>query len=150
MNAIATPSRNLQSVRQMQVLANKIVEIAAQAEALLKSKTVSAASEGLVAVGLCKQARVQIGAACQHLGLAVDNLAGFSTNPSVAEVQVGIGLTVAARTVQNVIDVPEQAILPGIETFVSELLVIAAIATARAEEHVKLGAKADPSGLRLN
>lgn len=148
MNNVITTSRNSQSVRQLQVMAMKIGELAERSEALLKSSG-AAVTEGLIAVGLCKQAREQVGAACQNLGFAIDQLLSFSAEPVEIDQQLRQTTKGVTCAIQHKIYAPAPVISAGIEAFVCEMLVIAAITIARAEEHVKAGERRS-SGFQPN
>lgn len=139
MNTVTTTSRNAGNVRQLQVLAIKIGELVSRSQVLLKLTAGKSVTEGLIAVGLCKQAKEQINAACQNLGLAVNTLPQMPGDKVEIEIHLRPAVSGVVQVMQKAIDAPEKAIGDGIETFVSEMLVIAAITVARAEAHVKEG-----------
>lgn len=140
MNIVETkPPKTNTSIQQLQVLALKIAELAERSERLLQKDCHQSVSQGLVSIGLCKQAREQVSAACQNLGFAVETLPFISnpdTNCDLEEAAAGV-----VEVVQQTLNVPGQTIAPAIAAFVDEMLVIAAITVCRADEHVKAGEK---------
>ncbi len=140
----AAETKNNSSVEQLQVLAVKTAVLAARAEKLLRAPVTRSVTEGLIAIGLCKQAREQVGAACQNLGFAVETLP-YITNvdgkqdPSSIKAQMAEAAAGVVELIQQMLNVSEESITPSIEAFVNEMLVIAAITVVRAEEHVKEG-----------
>lgn len=133
-------NKEFQRVRQLQLLAIKVSHLAVRAKALLKTTNSSALSEGLIAVGLCKQGKDQIAAACQNMGIAVDMLPELITsNASEMNKKLHIAAAVVVEALQKTLNVPATAVKPGVESFVEEMLMIAAIVVSRAEEHVNEG-----------
>lgn len=130
------------NIRQLQALAVRIAELAQRCEKLLASPLTRSVTEGLIAVGLCKQAREQVSAACQNLGFAVETLqyiGDSGSDPKSVERQLSEAAAGVVEIVQKMLNVPEASIVPSIEAFVNEMLVIAAVSTARAEAHIKEG-----------
>lgn len=132
-------SKNFQNVRKLQVLVIKVSELALRAQALLKASSDQAVSEGLISVGLCKQAKEQVQSACQNLGFAVESLQYIATNTAELDSKMRDATSAVTEALQKLLNVSEAAVAPGIEGYVDEVLVIAAIIVARAEEHVKRG-----------
>lgn len=140
MNIVETKSsKATTTIQQLQVLALKIAELAERSERLLKENCHQSVSQGLVGIGLCKQAREQVSGACQNLGFAVETLP-FITNPDTnCELEEAAAGVVAL--VQQTLNVPKHTISPAVAAFVDEMLVIAAITVCRADDHVKAGEK---------
>lgn len=132
-------SKNFQNVRKLQVLVIKVSQLALRAQALLKAQSDEAVAEGLIAVGLCKQAKDQVQSACQNLGFVVDSLQYIASNTSELESKLRDASSAVTEALQKMLNVSETAVAPGIEGYVDEVLVIAAIMVARAEEHIKKG-----------
>ncbi|MBX9567832.1 MAG: hypothetical protein K2X77_03015 [Candidatus Obscuribacterales bacterium] len=132
-------SKNFQNVRKLQVLVIKVSQLALRAQALLKAPSDEAVAEGLIAVGLCKQAKDQVQSACQNLGFVVDSLQYIASNTSELESKLRDASSAVTEALKKMLNVSETAVAPGIEGYVDEVLVIAAIMVARAEEHIKKG-----------
>ena len=139
MNTVMTNNKNVQNVRKLHVLVIKISELAIRSEALVRSAAVPAITEGLIAVGLCKQAKEQVVSICQNLGIAVESISYDTNNTSEIENKLGETSAVVVEAIKKMLNVPEQSIAPAIEAYVDEMLVIAAIMATRAEDHVKKG-----------
>lgn len=137
MNATTTNRNSV--VNQLQMIANKISELAERSEVLLKTPSTGSVTEGLIAIGLCKQAGEQVRAACQNLGLTAESLPSLAGSPAEVDNRLAQSIDGVIEVVQRMINVPRNAIAPGIEAFVGEMLVIAAITASRAEQHVKEG-----------
>ena len=135
-------SKNFQNVRKLQVLVIKISQLALRAQGLLKARSEQAISEGLIAVGLCKQAKDQVHSACQNLGFVVDSLQYIASNTDELDSKLNDATAAVTEAIQKVLNVPSEAVAPGIEGYVDEVLVIAAVIVGRAEEHIKKGEQA--------
>lgn len=132
-------SKNFQNVRKLQVLVIKVSELALRAQSLLKAPSDLAVAEGLIAIGLCKQAKEQVNSACQNLGFVVDSLQYIASNTSELDSKLKDATSAVTEALQKMLNVSEAAVTPGIEGYVDEVLVISAIIVARAEEHIKKG-----------
>ncbi len=139
MNTVINKKQNFQTVQNLQVIAIKIVELARRSDALLKTSTTPAVTEGLIAIGLCKQAKEQIAAACQNLGFSVEKLPEMMSKPDEIEGKLNSAATGVVDVIERRFNVPRKAVSSGIEGFVGEILAISAIIVSRAEEHVKEG-----------
>lgn len=132
-------SKNFQNVRKLQVLVVKVSQLAIRAQGLLKSSSEEAIADGLIALGLCKQAKDQVHSACQNLGFVVESLQYIASNTSELDNKLNDATDAVTEAIQKLLNVPEGAVAPGIEGYVDEILVIAAIIVARAEVHIKKG-----------
>lgn len=132
-------SKNFQNVRKLQVLVVKVSELSVRAQGLLKSSSQEAISEGLISLGLCKQAKDQVHSACQNLGFVVDSLPYIASNTNELDSKLNDATAAVTEAIQKMLNVPAAAVTPGIDGYVDEILVIAAIVVARAEEHIKKG-----------
>jgi hypothetical protein len=139
MNSVTNKKPYFQTVQKLQVIAIKISELAVRSDALLKVSASPAVTEGLIAFGLCKQAKEQLSAACQNLGFTVDRLPEMMNYSDEIENMLNSGATAVTNVIEQRFNVSRKAISSGIEGFVGEMLMMSAMMVSRAEEHVKEG-----------
>lgn len=139
MKSVVNTRNNWETIQKLHVIAIKITEIAVRSETLLQSAAAPVVAEGLIAVGLCKQAKEQIASACQNLGFSVETLPQMMNKSAELENMLTSARQGVSTLIERKFNVSKSAVTSGIEGFVGEMLMVAAIMVARAEEHVRTG-----------
>lgn len=120
----------------------KVHELSKIAEEDLFCADRAKVARALVALGLCRQAKEQVGAACQNLGFSIKSLPGIpddanpaaddSTQKQLEEARMDVVTLVTTK-----FGVSKEAVHLSITGFAEECAVMAAIMAGRADQYLQ-------------
>jgi hypothetical protein len=139
----------LTAIQKLQAISAKIEQTTQRAMERLHAGDGAAAGRALVAMGICQQARQQVAAACENMGITIEALMSIdeSLGGEYGEYQRRelrqARIDVVKEVIQQ-IHISREAVFLGIQAFAEESAIIAGMMISRAEQQLQASARPLP------